>query len=254
MAITPRTHVSVPVPVPTRTPARRQFVRLPPTQSQLSVAAYCLADRLARGSVSDEERDEAAAKFYEFAEQSVDTAWSLVDAAIIAMRCFQGRRKVAGTQQEVVAPFITELDKGKVDDLNRKREIETELKGKEIDEATKAELETELKELLLRGIPQGRPMRLGPQAGTFLLGGMAHYFLPVSGSPLAEQDLPNFVRNNVRFCDFIAMEILFSEEAKAEYQAKKEADKAARAEATANSEAEADADAEIEEVAEAAAS
>lgn len=219
---------------------RREPVRRPPTQSTLSIAAYALADEMGGRDLPVEERDEAAAKIYNFAAKSVATAWSLVDSAVMAIRCRQGRRKVSGVRDEIVKPFEDALGKAKKADLDRKAEIVEAFKAEDAD---KDALEAELKELLLRAIPQGRDYKLGEKASTFLVEAMLAEFLPVKGSPLAMEDFPRFVRDNVRFLDWLGASLpLFGDEQITEYAEAKSADKAARATDAAEAAPEADAE------------
>ncbi len=211
---------------------RQEPIRLPPTQRQLSRSVIRLMEELAAGRVSPEQIADAQDKVYGFAEKSVSTAWSAVDAAILIVRAFQGRRKVSRAQGDVVGAFRASLEEGKRLDLDRKGEIVKELKLAEGD--AKAALETELKELTLRGIPEGRPMKLGPAATQFLVDVIVPRFRPVKGSPLALEDLPNLIVENLRFFDFMGKEVLFSDEEKAAYAAARDEDKAARANADAS--------------------
>lgn len=223
LAIVPR-----PLTLAPRNPnPRRAPRRLPPTQGQLSAAAYRLADELGERNLEQATRDNAAGLIYGFAAASVATAWSLIEAADLAVRCYSGRRKVAGHGADVVGPFRAGLDKAKAEDLARKGEILEALKAAEGEKKTA--LEGELRELTLRGIPEGRPMRLGPTAGAFLLRVARGEFLPVKGSALAEQDFPRFVRENIRFLDWLGQSLLFTEEQVVAYQATKDADKALKA-------------------------
>lgn len=226
MAIKPRSAV----PAAAR-PARRAappHVRRPPTQGQLSGAVYRLLDELAKGrDVSQATIDEMAAEVYGFATKSVETAWSVVDAAVVVVRCLQGRRRISGVGGDVVAPFKADLDKAKKADLDRADAIRKEI-AKEEDEAVKAAKSQELRELLLRDAQPGSPLRLGPAATDFLREAMVRWFRPVEGSPLAWEDLPRMVVENRRFFDFLAVQVLFGGEEAAAYAAAKDADKAAR--------------------------
>lgn len=248
MGITPR---SVVTPAPT--PAPRQPARLPPTQSQLSLAAYRLADELGGRALPQAERDNAAGEIYDFAAGSVATAWSCVEAADMAVRCLSGRRKVSGARGEIVGPFRAELDKAKAEDLAHRGEILTAMKAEGAD---KPALEGELRELTLQGrkLLQGRPLRLGPAASAYLLDAMRREFLPVKGSPLAVEDFPQFVGGNLRFLDWLGTALLFSETQVSEYEAAKEADKAVRAAVASSPAPEEAVDAEegVEEAAESA--
>lgn len=222
-------------PQTVRRATRHQPERKPPTQSQLSIAAYRLADELGGRECDQQTRDDAAAQIYDFASKSVATAWSLYDSAIIAVRCYSGRRKVSGARGEVVDPFMDELDKAKAEDLRAKGELIEEIKDEGTSAERKAEIESELGELLLRGAPQGREYKIGSAAMEFLQDAMIGEFMPVVGSPMAEQDFPRFVGSNVRFLDWLGTTLLFTEEQKAEYARAKDADKAARAEAGSES-------------------
>lgn len=234
----------------------RQPVRRPPTQSQLSAAAYRLADELGGRECDQETRDDAASKIYDFAAGSVSTAWSLVDAAIMAVRCYQGRRKISGAMGEVVVPFREALDEAKTEDLKSKAALIEELKAEGTTDERKDAIRGELNELLLGNIPQDRPFRMGSEASAFLLESMFCEFMPVKGSPLAVEDFPRFVQENLRFLDWLGVELLFTKEQNVQYQAAKDADKAERAAAGAepapDAEVESDedsdvADAEVEE-------
>jgi hypothetical protein len=219
-------------------------VRMPPTQSVMSLAAYALADELGGRDIPQADRDAAAGEIYEFAAKSVATAWSLVDAAIMAVRCRQARRKLSGVRGEIVPEFLAALDKSKAGDLKRRGEILGQLKA--VKDDVKASLEAELKELTLRGIKQGRPWKLGEKAMAYLVTAMLEEFLPVKGTLFAKQDFPRFVAENIRFLDWLGVNLLFTEEQNAGYQGAKDADKAARAAAGAEAAPEADADVEVE--------
>lgn len=221
MAIAPRTQSSP--------PRHAALARKPPTQSVLSLAAYRLADELGGRNCDEDTRNQAAGAMYGFAEKSVETAWSLVDAAIVAVRCYSGRRKVSGARGEVVDLFLVSLNEAKTWDIKTRSELIEQVKTAEGE--AMAEIEKKLGELLLRDIPQSRPFRLGPQATAFLLDAMRQEFMPVKGSPLAEEDFPRFVERNLCFLDWLAG-LVFLETQVSEYQAKKDADKAARAEAS----------------------
>lgn len=242
MAIKTRTQSPAP-----RIHRHERPVRLPPTQSQLSAAAYRLADALGARDLDQATRDAAAANMYAFAAKSVASAWSLVEAAVVAVRCYQGRRKISGAHHEVVGPFRGSLEQAKADDLATKGKLLEELKS--ADDDRKVAIEAELKELLLRGIPQGKSWELGEKAGAFLVDAMRREFMPVKGSPLAVEDFPKFVEGNVQFLDWLGVSLLFTEEQNADYASAKEWDKAARAQDAASPAPEAE---EVEEEAPAA--
>lgn len=216
------------IKIRTNTSNPRREKRLPPTQSSLSLAAYRLADELGQGQESEKNRDAAAGRMYEVAETSVSTAWGLVNAAIMAVRCRNGRRRVAGVQGDIVSSFRNELEKAYQEDLAKKTELLEQLKTTE-GEAKKV-LEEELKNLLLHGIPQGKPLQLGSAATAYLVNGIVTRFRPVLGSPLEQEDLPRMVKENIRFFDWLGVELLFSDKEVEEYRAVKDEDKLARAE------------------------
>jgi len=213
----------------------------------LSIAAYALADEMGGRNLPQAERDDAAAKIYDYAAKSVATAWSLVDSAIMAIRCRQGRRKVSGVRDEIVKPFENALDEAKKADLEMKGKLIEELKAEGTGDERKSEIESQLKELLLRAIPQGRDYKLGETASMFLVEAMLAEFQPVKGSPMTVEDFPRFVQGNLRFLDWLGASLpLFGDEQITEYAEAKSQDKAARAEDAAVPAPEAD---QMEEVA-----
>lgn len=224
MPIAPRSAV----PAATRPARRHETPRKPPTREQLSAAVYRLLDELAKGrNVSQQVVDAMAVEVYAFAAKSVETAWSVVDAAIAAVTAYAWRRTQSGANRgNPVADFKAGLEKAKTDDLARADDLFKE--GKAAEGEAKAALEQEWRELLLRDAQPGTPLRLGPSATAFLQEGMVRWFRPVEGSPLAKKDLPRLVAENRRFFDFLGTQVLFGTEEGEGYAAAKAADKAAR--------------------------
>lgn len=219
----------------------RAHDRLPPTQSVLSLAAYRLADELGGRDLEQADRDDAASRIYDFAAKSVATAWSLVDAAVMAVRTLQARRMLNRERGNVLDEFLKELDAAREGDLKARAKLIEEIKAEGTGDERKREIEGELKELLLRGIPQGRSWKLGEKTMVFFLDAMRREFMPIRGSPMARQDFPRFVKGNVQFLNWLGTSLLFSEAQVLEYQAAKDKDKAASAQAAAQPAPETDA-------------
>jgi hypothetical protein len=193
------------------------IVRPPPTQSPLSLAAYRLADELGGRDIPQQDRDDAAEQIYNFAAKSVATAWSLINAAVMAVRCRIARDKLKGIRGDRLQDFEMLLEEAHKGDMRRLNSLKNESK---------------IKKLLLRGIPQGRRLNLGKAAFAFLLEAMRYEFNPIQNSPMDQEDFPRFLQENLQFLDFLARLVLTDAQFKAYAQAKA-ADKAERAQADA---------------------
>ena len=122
---------------------------------------------------------------YVFAIGSVTTCWSAIDFCVAAERAHQGRRKLKGDRTD----YMGDLDKwlGK----NRKADLSASDEDKEAHN------------LLLRGLPQGRALKMKPLEVTVLTSWSVNGFNAPSKGRFAKDELPRLVKANLRFALWI---------------------------------------------------
>ncbi|NQV88788.1 MAG: hypothetical protein HQ488_00500 [Parcubacteria group bacterium] len=154
-------------------PKPQQKAVLPPTARQLMEAIKSFVKR--SGLSSD-----FVEAMYVFASGSVHTAWSAVDFAVAAERSFQGNRKLKGDRADYVGDLNKWLGQ------NRKADLDSSDEDKEVHN------------LLLRGLPQGRALKLSPTEIAVLTSWSVNGFRAPKQSPLHTVDLPKLIGSNLR--------------------------------------------------------
>jgi hypothetical protein len=167
--------------MPDRAPpaAPKPELRAPPTVHQLSEAVYRFCDQMRL-------RKEFVLMLFNFAIESVDNAWAVVDFAVASVQAEQGRRKFYGEKDcKILGEFEAHLKKERDTDLGATKEAQK--KGN----------------LLLRGLKQGRPWRFGPEAKAVILAWILPTFQATKNSQLDKQ-LPGLLMDNLRLAVWLA--------------------------------------------------
>ncbi len=161
-----------------RTRQPRQRTVKPPTARQLmeAIKSFVKRSQLPQSFV------ELA---YVFAIGSVTTCWSAIDFCVAAERAHQGRRKLKSDRTEYVKELDAWLAKNRKADLSASDE------------------DKEAHNLLLRGLPQGRPLKLKALEIEVLTSWSVNGFNAPSKGRFAKDELPRLVKANLRFALWI---------------------------------------------------
>lgn len=165
-----------------RTRQPRQRTVKPPTARQLAEAIKSLCKRMRNNGLVEQT--------YSFAIGSVTTCRSAIEFCVAAERAHQGRRKLKGDWTEYVKELDAWLAKNRKADLSASDE------------------DKEAHNLLLRGLPQGRALKMKALEVAVLVDWMTHAFGAPKASALHQIDLPKVVKGNLRFSNWFMPQLL----------------------------------------------